>query len=407
MASLSVFCSKFTNENEVIPRLASQLGLRIVTDREIMQSAAQKFDISHSRLEQSLYKDTSVFNEFTLERERCASFLKVALADYLEQDNFLFNGFMSYAIPAELEHVLRILIVGNKIYRLQLASLEGYSEHEATLLTKNNDQQIKSWVNFLNGKDAFDPYLHDIVIPASQIKDNDDFRLIHQKFSSSSVYPTYKLKQAVQDLRLAAYVECALLENGHKIDVTVHDGNVLLQVNTPFYNYGKISNRLTIIAHAVKGVKGVEVKFGEQYRPSVFQDKKFDLPPKVLLVDDEIDFVNTLSDRLRIRNFGSHAVYDGQEALDFIKKDNPDVMVIDLRMPGIHGIDVLKQVKETNPQIEVIILSGHGSMENEQACMELGAFAFLHKPADLEKLSESIHAAYCKIANNNTEISCS
>jgi YesN/AraC family two-component response regulator len=101
---------------------------------------------------------------------------------------------------------------------------------------------------------------------------------------------------------------------------------------------------------------------------------------------------------LLVRNFGLHAVYDGQQALEFIKHENPDVMIIDLRMPGMNGLEVLRQVKKINRNIEVIMLSGYGTMENERTSMELGAFAFLHKPADLEKLSETIKAAYNKIA---------
>jgi YesN/AraC family two-component response regulator len=91
-------------------------------------------------------------------------------------------------------------------------------------------------------------------------------------------------------------------------------------------------------------------------------------------------------------------VYDGQQALDFIQHDDPDVMVIDFRMPGMNGLEVLAKVKKINPKIEVIMLSGYGTLENERTSMELGAFAFLHKPADLEKLSETIKAAYDKIA---------
>ena len=121
--------------------------------------------------------------------------------------------------------------------------------------------------------------------------------------------------------------------------------------------------------------------------------------PKVLLVDDEKEYVLTLSERLVTRNVGSYAVFNGQEALDLIGDDQPDVMVLDLKMPGIDGLTVLKQTKENNPNIEIIILTGHGSEEDKETCMHLGAFAYLQKPADIDKLSSTINEAYKKIAS--------
>ena len=73
-------------------------------------------------------------------------------------------------------------------------------------------------------------------------------------------------------------------------------------------------------------------------------------------------------------------------------------MVLDLKMPGIDGIAVLKETKKNNPNIEVIILTAHGSEADKKICMELGAFAYLQKPADIDKLSATINKAYKKIA---------
>jgi two-component system, OmpR family, response regulator CpxR len=400
MSSVSLYCSEFTNENEVVSKLSSKLSLEVITDADLIGLASKKYSVAPNKMEHCMYKETSVFNKFTLERERCVSYFKAILAESLTKNNCLYYGFISFVIPSEITHVLKVLVSDNKKYRTKIASLEGFSEKEAGKLIKISDQRIISWADFLCGKNAFDHSIHDIVIPASQIKENGGFELIDTHFKSDNVLETDHSTQAVRDLQITGNVEYALLENGHKVDVSVEKGHVLLQVNTSTFHFSKLTNRLTSIANAVNGVTGVEVRMGEGCRTSIYRDQKFELPPKVLLVDDEIDFVQTLSERLKIRNFGSHAVYDGQQALDFIQEDDPDVMVIDLRMPGINGIDVLRQVKQTNPHIEVIILSGHGSLEDEQACMELGAFSFLHKPADLEKLSETIKAAYAKIDDN-------
>jgi len=94
-----------------------------------------------------------------------------------------------------------------------------------------------------------------------------------------------------------------------------------------------------------------------------------------------------------MRDMGSAVAYDGRSALDLIESDEPEVMILDLRMPGIDGIEVLRRVKESKPQIEVIILTGHGSDADRKICMELGAFAYLQKPVDIDVLSDTLKKA--------------
>jgi len=99
---------------------------------------------------------------------------------------------------------------------------------------------------------------------------------------------------------------------------------------------------------------------------------------------------------------GSAVAYDGESALELIKADEPEVMILDLRMPGIDGIEVLRRVKQTHPEIEVIILTGHGSEADRETCMGLGAFAYLQKPVDIDKLSATIKGANEKIRRRNS-----
>jgi CheY-like chemotaxis protein len=92
---------------------------------------------------------------------------------------------------------------------------------------------------------------------------------------------------------------------------------------------------------------------------------------------------------------GSAVAYDGESALAMIDEheDEPEVMILDLKMPGIDGIEVLKRVKQTRPEIEVIILTGHGSEQDRGICLELGAFAYLQKPVDIDLLTETLKKA--------------
>jgi DNA-binding response OmpR family regulator len=120
---------------------------------------------------------------------------------------------------------------------------------------------------------------------------------------------------------------------------------------------------------------------------------------KILLVDDEVDFVSSISDLLDLRDLRSYTALSGEEALLFVGENIPDIIVLDLRMPGLDGMDVLRRVKQHYPAIQVIILTGHGNDLDEAEARELGAFDYLTKPVDIEVLAERIRAAaYAKIA---------
>ena len=120
--------------------------------------------------------------------------------------------------------------------------------------------------------------------------------------------------------------------------------------------------------------------------------KKKDI--KVLLVDDERAFVDTLAQRLKMRDLNVSTVYDGEQALSYVKGIEPDVMVLDLKMPGLHGIEVLREVKRDYPQMQVIILTGHGTDRDAEEAKRLGGFDFMRKPADIDNLVRRIKEAY-------------
>jgi DNA-binding response OmpR family regulator len=115
---------------------------------------------------------------------------------------------------------------------------------------------------------------------------------------------------------------------------------------------------------------------------------------KVLLVDDEETFVKTLSERLNMRDMKSDTVFGGQQALDFVDQNEPDVMVLDLKMPGIDGMEVLRRIKKRYPHIQVIILTGHGTDKDEDEARRLGVYDYVQKPADIETLAQKIKAAF-------------
>jgi DNA-binding NtrC family response regulator len=115
---------------------------------------------------------------------------------------------------------------------------------------------------------------------------------------------------------------------------------------------------------------------------------------KVLLVDDEREYVTTLGERMQMRGLDPEIAFSGEQALRMLEHSLPDVMVLDLKMPGIDGLEVLRRVKKRYPQIQVIILTGHGSDRDEAAARRLGAFDHLQKPVDINDLVHIMELAF-------------
>lgn len=128
-------------------------------------------------------------------------------------------------------------------------------------------------------------------------------------------------------------------------------------------------------------------------------------PVKVMVVDDEVLFVETLSKRLAKRNLGVVRAYSGLEALEKLaQEDDIDIVVLDVKMPGMTGIDTLKEIKKSYPLVEVIILTGHASVSSAIEGMKLGAFDYLLKPCDMDQLMAKIAEAEAKKARHEEKI---
>ena len=115
---------------------------------------------------------------------------------------------------------------------------------------------------------------------------------------------------------------------------------------------------------------------------------------RILLVDDEKEFVETLAERLRTRGFHVTEAFNGDEALEKLKEFNFDVTILDVLMPGMSGIEALGEIKKLKPLTEVLMLTGHGTIESAIEGMKMGAYDFLLKPCKMDVLLEKINEAY-------------
>lgn len=115
---------------------------------------------------------------------------------------------------------------------------------------------------------------------------------------------------------------------------------------------------------------------------------------KLLFIDDEQTFLKYLAKRLVLDGFNVKTTFSGEEGVDVAAKENFDVAVVDLQMPGIDGIEVQKRLKNLQPDLPCIVLTGHGSVENALESGKYNAFKFLSKPVDMDTLIKTINAAY-------------
>jgi DNA-binding NtrC family response regulator len=115
---------------------------------------------------------------------------------------------------------------------------------------------------------------------------------------------------------------------------------------------------------------------------------------KILIVDDEQAFTDTLAQRLEIRDFNVSAAYSGENALELFEKNSYDIVVLDVVMPGISGIETLQHIKKKDPLVQVIMLTGNVTVEKAIEGMKLGAYDFLMKPTKIGDLIDKINEAY-------------
>jgi len=399
MAIITIFSESYCRGEEVVVGLAEKLRLQRF-EKQLLTETSEEYSVSHEKLQRTLQGAIPKLNKFTREREKNTAYLRATIAELVQQDNLLYHGFAGLLLPRNITHILRVLLIANLDFRVKLVHNEtGKSHKEARKIILKEDKDLLQWTRFIADKEHWDKTLYDLVIPIHDTSVEAAINEIEENLKKDALRTTKQSLQAVTDNILSSKVNIALVEKGHDVDVISEDGNILIIINKYTMRLEQHEEELKAIAKTIEGVKNIETRVGSKYNaPSIYPIGEFEMPPKILLVDDEKEFVHTLSERLQTRNLDSAVVYDGEEALAFIESEEPEVMVLDLKMPGIDGIEVLRRVKRTHPNVEVIILTGHGSDKEKQIAADLGAYAYLQKPIDIDLLAQTMREAYQRVA---------
>ena len=397
MAVISIFSGSYCRAEEVTSEVARELGYPFI-DEELMAETSRRFSLPVERIERTLSGPEPFLNKFTHERDKNLASLRMMLAELIQSDNVIVRGCAGHLLPRTMGHVLRVCIIGNHAFRVQEAVRQtGQSEKDAGRLVHEDDKRNFACTEYLHGKTAYDQSLYDIVLPMHDRSVEAAVREVCDYARSEPVQTTERCRRAATDFILSARIGMALAEAGLTADVHSENGQVILSINNYVMRLSRYRERLVEVAEKVEGVSSATTRLGPRYEaPSGNPWANIEGPPKIMLVDDEKEFVHTLLERLRTRSLESSIAYDGEQALDMLSEEEPDVIVLDLMMPGIDGLETLRRVKEKHPKVEVIILTGHGSVHEKQVAEELGAFAYLRKPVDIDILTRVMREAYTR-----------
>jgi two-component system response regulator CpxR len=402
MPIIALFSGSYCREEKVVQKIAGVTGYELLTDQDLIAETSKRFHVDEGKLFSAMTRKASIFNKFTHEKERSLACLKCTLSDLLRQDNLLLIGFAGHLPPREISHAMKICLIADTRYRTGVAmDRDNLSEKEALKKIRKDDEACAMWVEYLYGKnDPWAAELYDLLIPMDKLSTDEAARLVCENVNKEVLKATDASRKSVEDFALACSVGLKLAQEGHSTPVSVRDGNVTVTIDKHVLMLSSLEEELRRLVRTVPGVGGVETVVGPGYYQSdIYRKADFSLPTpsKVLLVDDEREFVQTLSERLEMRHIDSAVVHGGLEALDVVDEDEPEVMVLDLKMPGVDGLEVLRRVKSEHPNVEIIVLTGHGSKEMEALCMEMGAYAYLEKPVNIEVLTKKMQEAYRKL----------
>ena len=403
MPVVALFSGHYCEAEEIVERLVAETGYTLCTDETIVARAEALSGVPAKLLNRCCAAKPSVFNPFTREQERFASWLKLALAELCQESRWVLHGYSSHLVPASIRHVLQVCLIADAAHRIKAAAAgQRVNRARAAQRIEAEDRKAAAWVRSVRAHDdPWDATLYDMVLPTHTLDARQAVALIRKGLTAEAVQLEDHSRRAAADFLLAARIETALAARGHAVGAAVAGDKVQLHIDRPVLMLERLETELKEALAAMDIVDNITIAV----QPAADADDTYrryvaDRPSRVLLVDDEREFVQTLAERLGMRDIGSAVAFDGESALELIKEDEPEVMLLDLQMPGIDGMEVLKRVKATNPEIELVILTGHGTDKHRAQCMALGAFAYLEKPVDIDVLSDTLKQANAKMRRN-------
>ncbi len=256
MSIITVFTGIYCNEELSIKEILKKTGYKYLTDSDIVSKAGRLSDLPESKISKAFSAKTSVFNQFTREKERSIAYLKLAVAETLTEDNILVNGFTSLLIPTGIAHVLRVCLIADMKYRVSMASSSGISESEALKAIHRGDEDRIAWTkNILEKDDPWDVSIYDMALPTDKMTPEEIANLVEKTLERDILKASPDSAKAIQDFILASRVETVLAKEGHFIAAEADAGAVTLTINKNVIMLKRLEEELQAIAVKVPGSK--------------------------------------------------------------------------------------------------------------------------------------------------------
>ncbi len=389
MPVIIVNSASFCGAEEILDQMTAQTGYVLLNDEDLVAETAIENNEDITEIKKFFVITKNFSGRMKMQRSHALAKVKTTLAKYMLAQETIIHGICSMMAPRDICHVLNVGIMADLEYRTKLIiDKMNVFEPDAQEILRQDDLSMSAWSEALGFGDPWDPSKYDLFIPMHRKTVQDAVKSIIKYSGRRYVNKTDRSMEKAGNFLLASKVETALAREGHEVRARAYGSEVVLTIPKNIILLHKLQGELLEIASKVPGVGKVNTELSKEfYKKQPTGSDRQKAGAKLLLVDDEREFVHTLSERLLMREIGSAVVYDGEQALAYIEEENPPVIILDLKMPGIDGIEVLRRVRATHPDIDVIILSGHGSREDEKRCLELGAVAYLQKPVDIDNLT--------------------
>lgn len=407
MPILSMFSPAYCLAEELAQAMSEALSIHVLEDRRIIAEASSAFGMPENKFYRALFGKPSLFNVFTREQERCVSCFKAVVARHLLEDDLLMMGLSGSIVPKAVTHVLKICLTAEPEFRVRVAARAHNLDAKALAkLIAQEDEARSRWTEYLAQSGSGQTMQCDILIPMESTSVSEAVELVQDRARRAVTLPTAESSQAAQDFALAARVEAALAVKGHVLRVDARQGRIVLRVEKNVVRPERLEDELrSIVQSEIGETPSLEITIGpDLFRTDIYRPFDFENPAKVLVVDDERDFAATLSERLKMREMGAAVVTSGEEALRVVEEDEPEVILLDLKMPEINGVEMLRMIHQGHPHVPVIILSGAATEKDIQACLGYGAFACLQKPVDFKELVDVIRRAYANLDSSRDTI---
>ncbi|MBU0519543.1 response regulator [bacterium] len=364
----------------------------------LYQQAAERYRVSGDKLRNAVHGPVSQLPTWPADRTKYAAYLRATLIELVKQDNAFYFGFGGHLLPRRLRHFLHICLVSSPEERTAAAvEQDGISIDRAGRRIRRADEERSNWTTFLHGKAPYDDTLYHWMIPLHATPVEDAVEIISRLARKEEFQTTPESQKALDNALLEARARVALIEKG-KMGVALSASGSEIYISgsqgeeLPELDLRQIEEILLSLP-GIENVSTLDRVTGTEVPLAPVSKGLMALPKKIMLVDDEKEFAETLAERLLTRNIESIIAHDGEEALKKLNEELPGIMILDIRMPGMDGLDVLRHVKAAHPDLEVIMLTGHGSKKEESLARQLGAYAYLNKPIKIDILVQTMQEA--------------